>query len=219
MVSWRVALSLLVLRDQIDALYPNRNKASDGTIGDAAHQATASDHNPDSDGIVRALDITHDPEHGCDIGVLSDALAAAQDSRVSYIIANRLITGPYLGWNWDEYIGDDPHENHLHISVVGTAHADKTYAWYLGNLQKEGNTMQLTGPDPWGNGNGNEQAAELRNGYHILANGYNPTEANANGVIARLDRIEKVLATLPSLQMPSIDYEALAKALFEQMAK
>jgi hypothetical protein len=76
--------------------------------------------------------------------------------------------------------------------------------------QAGGSTMQLTGPDPWGNGNGNEQAAELRNGYHILANGYSPTEANDNGVIARLERIEKA-------QTAAIDYTQLAKALLAEV--
>src|SRR5215212_9158416 len=35
--SWRAAKSLLTLRTQINQKAPNRNKASDGTIGDARH--------------------------------------------------------------------------------------------------------------------------------------------------------------------------------------
>ena len=44
------------LRDQIDRRWPNRHKRSDGWIGDAAHAARKSDHNP-IDGVVFALDI------------------------------------------------------------------------------------------------------------------------------------------------------------------
>jgi hypothetical protein len=217
MVSWRVANSLLVLRDQIDALYPGRNKESDGTIGDAAHQATASDHNPDAYGVVHALDITHDPSHGLDIELLADSLCASQDERISYIIANEQITGPAYDWKWANYDGSDPHTNHLHLSVLSGIISDRTYAWTLNYLGEK--TMQLTGPDPWGSGAENEQAAQLRNSHYALMSGYQPAEATGNGVVARLDRIEKLVATLPSLQMPSVDYEALAKALLAQIAK
>jgi hypothetical protein len=34
------------LRDQIDRRWPNRDKRSDGWIGDSDHAARKSDHNP-----------------------------------------------------------------------------------------------------------------------------------------------------------------------------
>jgi len=128
-MSWRVARSLEVLRDQINAAYPGRNTASDGTIGDAAHQASVSDHNPDAGGVVRALDITHDLDSGCDIDRLTDELVASRDPRISYLIANGLITGPDYGWVWDSYDGSDPHTNHFHLSVVGDGRADDPRPW------------------------------------------------------------------------------------------
>jgi hypothetical protein len=67
-MAWRPAKSLIQLRDQINQIAPNRSKASDGTIGDAAHASRASDHNPwvrEGDaGVVTAIDITHDPDDG-----------------------------------------------------------------------------------------------------------------------------------------------------------
>lgn len=130
-MNWRVARSLEVLRDQINAAYPHRNKASDGTIGDAAHAASASDHNPDGGGVVRALDITHDPDHGCDIDLITDELVASRDPRISYLIANSLITGPSYGWVWDPYDGTDPHTNHFHLSVVADERADDPRPWSI----------------------------------------------------------------------------------------
>ena len=66
---WRVAKSLLLLRNQVNRKAPNRSKVSDGTIGDKAHQSQNSDHNAwvkdGSVGVVTALDITHDPTDGC----------------------------------------------------------------------------------------------------------------------------------------------------------
>jgi hypothetical protein len=131
---WRVAGSLLTLRDQIDQLYPGRSRVSDGTIGDAAHQLEQSDHNPDRYGVVRALDITNDPQHGCDIGLLSDMLAETRDDRISYVIANRLIMSGWSGpspWVWRHYSGSDPHTGHLHLSVVQDDRADDRRPWQL----------------------------------------------------------------------------------------
>lgn len=77
--------------------------------------------------------------------------------------------------------------------------------------QTGGNIMQLTGPDPWGTGGVNEQAGQLRNGYHLLASGYQPDGANENGVIARLDRIEKAMNTLTDAQLEKLITELAAR--------
>jgi len=115
--SWRLAESLIKLRNQINAAYPNRNKASDGTIGDTAHAATVSDHNPNAAGVVAAFDVTHDPSNGINISKLADEIVASKDNRVKYLIRNREILIPANGWYWTAYTGADPHTSHLHISV------------------------------------------------------------------------------------------------------
>lgn len=127
-------------------MYPGRNKASDGTIGDEAHrlQGNASDHNPwitDSNGlgVVTALDITHDPENGPDIDKLSDQLVASRDPRIKYVIANGLIAGPYTDWQWVENTG---HYDHVHISVNTDNYDDET-EWKIGEetMNKEAVTF------------------------------------------------------------------------------
>ena len=68
-MAWYVARSLDQLLAEINASAPNRNKASDGSIGDADHSSRESDHNPcDDHDCVCARDFTHDPGHGFEIG-------------------------------------------------------------------------------------------------------------------------------------------------------
>jgi hypothetical protein len=126
---WRTATSLLVLLGQYNTLFPGRDKSADGTIGDAAHLSRTSDHNPDANGIVHALDITHDPKHGLDIAVEAQKLADSRDSRIKYIIVNRKIMEPAKsGWVWKPYNLEDPHTGHMHISV-NSVNADDPTSW------------------------------------------------------------------------------------------
>jgi len=102
-MSWRLARSLVVLRQQVNDLSPNRSKVSDGTVGDLAHSRRKSEHNPDSKGRVRALDLTHDPAHGVDSHALAEALLASRDPRILYIISRGRIASGAGGkqpWSW-----------------------------------------------------------------------------------------------------------------------
>ncbi len=140
-VRWRAAKSLLTLRDQVNRRAPRRNKASDGTIGDAAHCQRTSDHNPwvrdGSVGVVTALDITHDPRGGCDANTIAEAIRASRDPRVKYIIWNRRIAnssaiGATPAWVWRRYNGQNPHTAHVHISVKpDKANYDSTADWAI----------------------------------------------------------------------------------------
>lgn len=112
---------------------PNRDKSSDGTIGDAAHAASKSEHNPDANGIVRAMDISNDPAHGVDSQKLADALVASRDPRILYVISNRRICSSVVSpWIWRSYNGSNPHNHHVHLSVVSDpAKYDDTKPWAL----------------------------------------------------------------------------------------
>jgi len=119
MPSWRVAKSLETLRRQINDMAPGRSTASDGTIGDQAHQIRNSDHNPNADGVVTALDITHDPAHGVDAGAMAEMLRLGQDPRIKYIISNRRIASSKIQpWVWRPYTGANAHTRHFHVSVM-----------------------------------------------------------------------------------------------------
>ena len=136
-MSWRVARSLLTLRDQVNRMAPDRDKSSDGTIGDERHQTTKSEHNPDANGVVRAMDITHDPAHGVDARKLAEALVASRDTRVLYLISNgQIVSSVVKPWIWRRYNGVNPHRHHMHISVVPEPHRyDDIRPWDLSALE------------------------------------------------------------------------------------
>lgn len=120
--AWRVAGGLKRLRQEIDLLAPGRSKASDGSIGDARHAVSTSDHNPwveaDGMGVVTAIDITHDPARGCDCALLAERLREARDPRIKYVIWNRRIfSSVRQPWVWRSYTGSNPHAHHVHVSV------------------------------------------------------------------------------------------------------
>lgn len=124
-MSWYVARSLDQLLAEINASAPNRNKASDGSIGDANHSSRESDHNPcDCHRAVCARDFTHDPGGGFDAHAFANWLAERTknvEARVKYIISNGRIASGQGQSNpagvWRPYTGSNPHTKHVHVSV------------------------------------------------------------------------------------------------------
>lgn len=125
-MSWRLAESLKTLRKQINAKFPNRSRISDGSVGDLRHSRSKSDHNPNSKGVVRAVDITHDPANGMDCNKLGAALVNSRDPRIKYLIWNRrIVSSTKSAWKWRKYSGSNGHTKHLHISVNNSNYDDK----------------------------------------------------------------------------------------------
>jgi Putative peptidoglycan binding domain len=133
-MTWRLAKSLETLRSQVNAAFPNRNKADDGTIGDDRHAATKSEHNPDKNGVVRAMDITHDPAHGVDTYALAEWLRTKRDPRILYVISNgRIWSSQVSPYKWRAYNGSNKHDRHVHVSVVADSKLyDDTRTWDIG---------------------------------------------------------------------------------------
>jgi hypothetical protein len=116
--------AIAVLR-QATALKPKRKKASDGLLPSAAHIKASpnSDHNT---GL--AVDLTHDPANGIDCKEIFEKLK--EDKRVSYLIFEGKI------WSKEKsklgnrrYTGSNPHNKHLHISIVASGATD-TSPWF-----------------------------------------------------------------------------------------
>lgn len=107
-------LALTNFRTEINQRWSNRDKASDGWIGNAAHQATKSDHNAESDGSVDAIDIDVD---GIDVAAV--LAAAIGHEATAYVIYNRQITSRNMSGGlgvWHPYTGSSPHTEHIHVS-------------------------------------------------------------------------------------------------------
>lgn len=155
-MAWRVAKSLETLRSQVNTAHPDRRKDSDGTIGDEAHATRNSDHNPwvqdGSTGVVTALDITHDPAHGVDTYAIAETLRKNRDARLKYIISNRRIFSSQVSpWEWRPYNGTNPHDQHVHISVLSDKKEyDDTSPWKLEGITAPAQSVLqkgATGPD------------------------------------------------------------------------
>ena len=133
------------LRNQTNYHFKRRDKRSDGWIGDKAHASRKSDHNPDSKGIVHALDIDADL-YGQFGGLrgrkaaqeLADNLikyarsGAPGSDRLKYVVFdNRIASGTYSKTFWTWRKGNWGHEHHIHVSFTSKADRDgsKFPAW------------------------------------------------------------------------------------------
>jgi len=121
------------LREQFDDCYPDRDRTSDGWIGDTRHQARPSDHNPDAEGIVRAIDIDRDlsgkakPDRMPDLADQLRLCAKRGDKRISYIIFDGRIASSKKAWAWRTYTGINKHNHHCHISFTKKGDADGSF--------------------------------------------------------------------------------------------
>jgi hypothetical protein len=139
---WRTVRSLQVMGAQLDALWPTRNRASDGTIAGPDH-AKSGGHWPHrvpalgATFVVTARDITHDAARGVDCGPLTESLRRSKDPRIKYVIFNRRVfSNPAYShadtpWAWRNYDEEDPHTNHAHVEVLDAAIADNAAPWQL----------------------------------------------------------------------------------------
>jgi hypothetical protein len=119
----RLSKAAIQLREQIDDAFPDRDRTSDGWIGDTRHGARKSDHNPDVQGWVRAIDVDRDLSGKAKPDLMPDladqirrACKARSEKRVSYIIFDGAICSHILNWKWRKYTGANKHTHHMHVS-------------------------------------------------------------------------------------------------------
>jgi hypothetical protein len=160
MATWYVAPSLEQLLREVNARWPNRDKTSDGALGNLSHQATKSDHNPDWDdgGVVRARDVDEDLQgsstpyphfqtgRGAD-PLFQELLARCRsgaEKRVAYLIYEGKIYSATYGWVANDYFGANFHGHHLHVSIKhGDIYENDRSEW----LPNEEEDMALSDAD------------------------------------------------------------------------
>jgi hypothetical protein len=127
----KLSKSVIQFREQADDAYPDRNRTSDGTIGDARHATKKSDHNPCPDtGFIRAFDLDASLD-GKDATAhyLADQIRinAKSDKRIAYVIFNKRIASKRTLWRWVKYRGTNPHIKHIHISFTKVGDTDSKF--------------------------------------------------------------------------------------------
>ena len=126
--------SAVQLREQIDDCFPDRDRKSDGWIGDARHAArNKSDHNPDPNtAVVRAIDVDKDLNKNPNVAFdlfdqLRNYAELDRKKRISYLIFNGKICSAKSRWKFVAYKGLNPHQHHLHISFSPSGDSDNSF--------------------------------------------------------------------------------------------
>jgi len=119
-------------REQFDACFSDRDRTSDGWIGDSRHSARKSDHNPDGQGWVRAIDVDRDLSGKAKPDLMPDVadqlrILAKSDKRISYIIFAGKIASAKSLWRWKTYTGINKHIHHCHISFSSKGDEDGSF--------------------------------------------------------------------------------------------
>lgn len=148
-MGWVLTQNMVRLRTELNQLGPNRDRTTDGSVGDLAHQSSPSGHNPDLTGYpewadgdsldeVRAIDVDKDGPwlYGQSMEKIVQHLVMrgrkGDPIPLAYIIYNRRIWGWFNGWATQTYNGDNPHDKHAHFSGDYSQKADNAGSFNYG---------------------------------------------------------------------------------------
>lgn len=151
MATWVLIPCLRQLFAEFNEIAPERDKASDGAVGDTAHQSSTSDHNPDETGSVPIHDVDRTNEvHAIDVDAdlresdltmervvqfLLGRCRSGSEKRLRYIIFNRRIWSASSDWVRKTYAGASPHTEHAHFSAsYESKHEASMASWYLEDI-------------------------------------------------------------------------------------
>jgi hypothetical protein len=162
-MAWVLTDGLDNLRQQVNRRWPDRDKKSDGSIGDFAHSLGSSGHNPDdtagskpawsgdpdSKREVRAWDMDNDlREGGTTAQDIVDHIRKLPGvgNVLRYMIYNRRIYHVRDGFTSAPYSGPSPHTEHIHFEGAWTQAADNNTTFDY-RLEQVGDDMPITAAD------------------------------------------------------------------------
>lgn len=130
-MAWVLTRGLTTVRNEFNKVFPSRDKASDGTLGNRPHAESISGHNPDRTGRaeykdadakdeVRALDVDKDLRSNVSMEYVVQYLVKRARAGFyvpfEYVIFNKRIWCEDDGWKTHEYNGANDHTGHVHFS-------------------------------------------------------------------------------------------------------
>ncbi len=217
-MAWTTTPASKSLFAEFNEAFPDRDKGSDGTVGDLAHQESVSDHNPDETGNtggksdadnineVHAADVDDDLRRSgwtmerC-VQIILGRCRSGAEKRLDYIIYNRRIWSRSGGWMMREYTGSNPHDKHAHFSIR------------------------------YGSGSGTSNPENITSGWGILAAIEAEEDMNATELIAALNSAEgqqalgratlnggEMTALFETPEFQAVLAKAVQKALMERVA-
>lgn len=159
-MAWVLTKGLTTWRNEINSTFPNRDKASDGSVGDLRHQTGSSGHNPDRTGKaeykdgdakdeVRAIDVDKDFKSKFTAEQLVQWLVTlGRAGKVylpfRYFIYNGRIWRKSTGWKTETYTGPNKHDHHIHFSGDYSQKADE----WAGSLGLKAYVAKVLAPKP-----------------------------------------------------------------------
>lgn len=168
-MSWVLTRGLATVRAEFNTVFPGRDKSSDGSVGNLAHQGSVSGHNPDRTGNaeyrdgdsldeVRSIDVDRDLVPGSStqwmelvVQYLVKKARAGGYIPFHYIIYKSRIWSRTDGWRTRSYDGANSHDHHAHFSGGYTQTADNwTGSLGLGSLIGEDDMELGDSLEPWG---------------------------------------------------------------------
>jgi hypothetical protein len=154
---------LVELAEEFDIVGPKRDHASDGSIGDQAHQDRSSNHNrddvsgsntpqTDSDNRpdIRAIDVDDSGpflngftmQKGVDFIV--SRCKSGVENRLVEVIYNRRCAYASSGWVWKDYTGSNAHTEHAHFGAKADSGKLENDRRPWGIAEKWGDGMSMT---------------------------------------------------------------------------
>lgn len=224
-MAWYLNNALTTMRGEVNARWPTRDKDSDGTIGDEAHQGTSSDHNPDPDGSVDAWDMDinlYGPSGGkpsSDLEFLKSRFQAHESSK--YWIHDRIICSRSTGWARENYTGPNPHDKHIHWNTRPD-YEDSTKPWGIKETPVTTAEMEelidrLLARVVPSSSLGNKPFADWLKGGHMAVRDVGATDDKVEALTTKVDSVKADTGSiLTGMQTPvpvEVDAAAVADAL------